>query len=264
MAHIIYQNYVLANQLEDLYNSYLDLATFCTVDNSLVGTAGMVKKINVYTATSGTEALEMGSGNTKDIEVSYAEKDYTIKMCQNRFGYFDEQEMTDPMVVETGLRHMATDMFNYVNNQIFAEFNKATLTHAATAPDFAAFVDGIAKLNVKAQENLPGMGLFGIVSTDDMAKIRKSLKDDLKYVEAFSKQGYVGNIAGVPLYTKADAPAGTIIIANREAVTLFNKKGVEVEQERDADIRKNTIWSRKYFLAALTDTTKVVKITLGS
>jgi hypothetical protein len=107
------------------------------------------------------------------------------------------------------------------------------------------------------------MGLFGICSTGDMAKIRKALKDDLKYVEALSKQGYVGNIAGVPLYSKADAPDGTIIIANREAVTLFNKKGVEVEQERDADIRKNTIWSRKYFLAALTDATKAVKITIG-
>ena len=36
----------------------------------------------------------------------------------------------------------------------------------------------------------------------------------------------------------------------------------EIEQERDANIRKNSIWSRKYYLAALTDATKVVKITL--
>lgn len=263
MAHTIYENFVLANQIEDQYNSYLNLATFCTVDNSLVGTPGMIKKIHRYTATNGTEALAMGVGNSKDIEVSYTPVEYTIEMAQNRFGYFDEQEMTDPLVVETGLRHMTTDMFNYVNDKVFAELNKATLTHEAATPDFAAFVDGIAKLNVKAQENLPGMGLFGIVSIADMAKIRKALKDDLKYVEAFSKQGYVGNIAGVPLYSKADAPAGTIIVANREAVTLFNKKGVEVEQERDADIRKNTIWSRKYFLAALTDATKAVKITIG-
>ena len=41
------------------------------------------------------------------------------------------------------------------------------------------------------------------------------------------------------------------------------KKGVEVEQGRDEDIRQNTIWSRKYYLAALTDATKVVKITLS-
>ena len=263
MAHTIYQNFVLANQIEDLYNSYLDLAQFCTVDNSLVGTPGMIKKINVYTATNGTEDLAMGAGNSKDIEVSYTEKDYTILMAQNRFKYFDEQEMTDPMVVETGLRHMAVDMFNHVNSKIFAEFNKATLEHPASAPDFAAFADAVALLNVKAQEALPGMGLFGLVNPKDMAKVRKALKDDLKYVEAFAKQGYVGTVAGVSLYTKADAAENTIVIANREAVTLFNKKGVEVEQDRDGDIRQNTIWSRKYFLPALTDATKAVKITIG-
>lgn len=260
MAHQIYENFVLASQIEDLYNSYLDLATFCTVDNSLVGTPGMIKKINVYTATNGTEDLAMGAGNSKDIEVSYAQKEYEILMAQNRFKYFDEQEMTDPMVVETGLRHMATDMFNHVNGKIFAEFNKATLTHTASAPDFACFADAAALLNV---ENLEGMGLFGFVKPKDMAKIRKALKEDLKYVEAFAKKGYVGTVAGISLFTKKDAVENTIIIGSKEAVTLFNKRGVEVEQERDADIRQNAIWSRKYFLPALTDATKAVKITIG-
>lgn len=261
MAHQIYSNFVLASQIEDLYNSYLDLATFCTVDKSLVGTPGMIKKINVYTATNGTEDLAMGAGNSKDIEVSYAQKDYEILMAQNRFKYFDEQEMTDPMVVETGLKHMAVDMFNHVNGKIFAEFNKATLTHTASTPDFGCFADAAALLNV---ENLEGMGLFGFVNPKDMAKIRKALKEDLKYVEAFAKQGYVGTVAGISLYTKKDAEENTIIVANRQAVTLFDKKGVEVEQERDADIRQNAIWSRKYFLPALTDATKAVKITLGA
>lgn len=71
MAHKIYENYVLANEIEDQYESMLDMQTFCTVDNSLVGTAGMKKKINRYKATDGTEKLAMGAGNTKDIEVSF-------------------------------------------------------------------------------------------------------------------------------------------------------------------------------------------------
>ena len=260
MAHTIYSNFVLANQVEDQYNSYLDLARFCTVDNSLTGVPGMVKKINVYTATNGTEKLAMGAGNSKDIEVSYTDKEYTILLAQNRFKYFDEQEMTDPMVVETGLRHAAVDMFNHVNADIFAEFNKATLEHTASAPDFAAFVDAVALMNV---ENAEGLNLFGFVSAKDTAKVRKALKDDLKYVEAYARQGYMGTVAGVNLYTKKDAVDNTIIIGTKDAVTLFNKKGVEVEQDRDGDIRQNTIWSRKYYLAALTDATKAVKITLA-
>lgn len=260
MAHTIYQNFVLANEIEDQYNSHLDLARFCTIDNSLVGTPGMIKKINVYTATDGTEQLAMGAGNSKDIEVGYAQKEYEILMAQNRFKYFDEQEMTDPLVVTTGLRHMATDMFNYVNSKIFAEFNKATLTVNASAPDFGAFVDAGALLNV---ENLEGIEKFGFVCPKDVAKVRKALKDDLKYVTDFVSQGYIGTVGGWNLYTKKDAAEGTIVGGTREAVTLFNKKGTEVEQKRDADIRQNTIWSRKYFLAALTDATKAVKITIG-
>ena len=260
MAHTIYENFVLANEIEDQYSSYLDLARFCTVDNSLVGTPGMIKKINVYRATDGTEKVEMGVGNTRDIEVSYTPEEYKILTAQNRFKYFDEQAMTDPMVVTTGVRHMAVDMFNTVNADVFAEFNKATLTVESSLPDFAAFADAAAKLNV---ENLEGLELFAFVSPADMAKVRKALKDDLKYVEAFARQGYVGTCGGWNLYTKKDAVAGTIVGGTREAVTLFNKLGTEVEQERDADIRQNTIWSRKYYLAALTDATKAVKITLG-
>ncbi len=261
MAHKIYDNFFLSNEVEDQYNSHLDLQTFCTVDNSLEGTAGMKRKINVYSATDGTQKLAMGEGNTKSIEVSFAEKEYEILLAQNRFEYFDEQAMTDPMLVPTGTRHMGTDMFNTVNADIFAEFNKATLSTAPTAFDFAAFVDAQAELNL---ENLEDVTIFGFVSPADMAGVRKALKDDLKYVEAFAKNGYVGTVAGVNLYTKKDAVAGTIVIGTKEAVTLFNKKGVEIEQpprdSEDANIRKNTIISRKYYLAALTDATKAVKM----
>lgn len=265
MAHTIYDNFVLANEIEDQFNSRLDLLRFCTIDNDLSGTAGMLKKIHVYKATNGTEKLGMGEGNTKSIEVSYNPEEYRIVMAQNRFQYHDEEAMTDPMVVTTGVRHMATDMFNTINDDIFAEFNKATLTHNATTPDFACFADAAALLNV---ENLEGLELFAFVCPKDMAKIRKALKDELKYVEAFARQGYVGTVAGWNLYTKKDAVEGTIVGGTREAVTLFNKRGTEVEQpprsSEDANIRLNTVISRKYYLAALTDATKAVKITLGA
>jgi hypothetical protein len=261
MAHVIYDNFYLSNEVEDQYNSHLDLQPFCTVDNSLEGVPGMKRRINVYSATDGTQKLAMGEGNTKSIEVSYENKEYEILLAQNRFEYYDEQAMIDPMLVPVGTRHMGTDLFNTVNAEIYAEFNKATLTTAPTSFDFAAFVDAQAVLNL---ENLESVSIFGFVSPADMASLRKALKDDLKYVEAFSKSGYVGTVAGINLYTKKDAVPGTVIIGTKEAVTLFNKKGVEVEQpprdSEDANIRKNTILSRKYYLAALTDATKVVKM----
>lgn len=256
----VYENFYLSNEIEDQYNSHLDLQQFCTIDNTLTGVAGMKRKINVYRATNGTEKLGAGEGNTKSITVSFSPEEYEILLAQNRFDYLDEEAMADPNVVPTGTKHMGTDLFNTVNADIFAEFQKATLTVEATAPDFAAFVDAQAKLNL---ENLEGVTVFGWVCPADMAKVRKALKEDLKYVEAFAKTGYVGTVGGVNLYTKQDAPAGTIIIATKDAVTLFNKKGTEVEQERDGNIRKNSIFSRKYYFAALTDETKAVKITIA-
>lgn len=41
MAHKIYDNFYLSNEIEDQFNSHLDLQQFCTVDNSLVGTAAV-------------------------------------------------------------------------------------------------------------------------------------------------------------------------------------------------------------------------------
>lgn len=261
MANTCYDNFFLSNEIEDQYQSHLDLQQFCTVDNNLTGVAGMVRKIHKYKATDGTEKLAMGAGNTKTIEAGYTEKEYRIQMAQNRFQYYDEEVMTDPMVITTGTRHAGTDMFNTVNADIFGAFHEATLTVVSTTMDFNTFVDASAMLNL---ENLEGVSIFGFVNATDVAKLRKALKEDLKYVEGFSKSGYVGTVAGINLYTKKNAETGKVVIATKEAVTLFNKKGTEVEQEREGNIRRNTVYSRKYYLAAMTNEAKAVKIITGS
>lgn len=261
MANTVYPNFYLSNEVEDQYKSHLDLQQFCTVDNNLVGTPGMIRKINVYKATDGTEKLTMGNGNTKSIEVGYTQKQYEILLAQNRFKYYDEQAMTDPQLVPVGTRHMGTDMFNTVNKDIYAEFAKATQVVVGTKFNFDMFADA---QSVLALENLEDVTIFAFVSPADVADIRKELKDTLQYVEAFAKNGYVGTVAGVNIYTKKDATSGSIYMGTKEAVTLFNKKGVEIEQERDANTRENSIFSRKYYLAALTNETKVVKIFKGT
>ena len=48
----------------------------------------------------------------------------------------------------------------------------------------------------------------------------------------------------------------------KEAVTLFVKTGTEIEQDRDPNKRQNDIFSRKYYIAALTDESKAVKVTV--
>lgn len=266
MAHTIYSNFYLSNEISDQFDSHLDLQQFCTVDNSLVGTAGMKRKINVYRATNATEKLAMGSGNTKSIEVSFAEREYEIQLAQNNFKYFDEQDMTDPMLVPTGTKHMGTDMFNTVNKDVYGEYLKGNLVVFSESIGFGSFVDAIAAINIEEGDNDPSNvapSTFAFIHPVDMAALRKELGESLKYVESFARTGYVGTVGGVNLYTKKNAVKGTIVVATKKAVTMFNKKGVEVETDRNPDTRENKIWSRKYYIVALTDATKTVKVIKG-
>ena len=147
----------------------------------------------------------------------------------------------------------------------------ATQTITGAAYGFDAFADAVALMNIEGTDNDPkDVNAFAFVCPADMAALRKALKDELKYVEAFARAGYVGTVAGVNLYTKKDATAKTIMVATKNAVTMFNKKGIAFERytegnrsAADANIRKNTIFVRKYYIAALTDATKAVKITIA-
>lgn len=259
MANQVYNNFFLSNTVEDQFNSHLDLQRFCVVDDSLVGTAGMKRVIHTYRATDGTEKLTIGQGNTKSIEVSYTPVEYEIALAQNNFKWYDEHAMTDPMLVPVGMKHIGTDMFNTVQADIYGEFAKTGIEVSASAPNFEAFVDASAALNL---ENIENVEIFGFVCPKDKAKVRKALKDELKYVESYARNGYIGTVAGINLYDKADATEGEIIVGIKGAVTIFNKKGVETEQEREPNTRQNTAYSRKYYVVALTDESKAVKIKL--
>lgn len=263
-----YSNFFLSNEIEDQFNSRLDLQQFCKIDRGLEGVAGMKRKINVYSATDGTETLGIGEGNTKSINGSYVQKEYDIELAQNRAEWFDEQAMTDPALIDTIINHAAVDMFNHVNGKIYGEFEKATKVLPTTLFDFSAFCDAAAMLDV---EDLEDRAIFAFVCPSDLAAIRKALKDDLKYVEAFSTRGYVGTAAGINIYTKKDATPGEVIVATRDAVTIFDKKGVSVETSyengrsaADANVRLNTMFSRKYFVVALTNEKYAVKIAKGA
>lgn len=253
----VFDNKFITNEVKDQFDSHLELAQFCKIDTELEGNAGMTRTINRYTATSGAEKLTTGQGNSKAIEVDFASKDYKILLAQSCFKAYDEQIMTDPMVVMAGTERLGADLFNETNKDVYKEFEKATLTVNTKTFDFNAFADAQAQLNI---EQIEGVTMFAVVHPSDVAELRKSLEGSLRYVEDFVRQGYVGTVAGVNVYAKKDATKGTIYLGTPEAVTLFLKKDVEVEDKRDPNTRLTEVYARKFYLAALTDETKLVKI----
>ena len=259
MAHKVYENIVLSNKVNDILTTQVDLNSYMTIDTSLTENAGMKKIVNTYTASGEVEELGMGQGNSTEIEVSFTPTQYEVKTFQGKFAFYDEQEMTDPMVVEVGLDGSAKTMINTFTEKAIAEFEKATLEIPNATWSFNTIVDAIAKMNLESEE-----GLFLLISPADQAAVRKALKDDLKYSEGFVRTGYIGSVCGVPVIVSKAVPANKGYLATKEAVSVFIKKDTETEYERDADTRKNSYWIRKVAVVALTDATKVVKITIAA
>lgn len=258
MSHTIYANFVLENKIEDMLTTHLGLSQFCTTDNSLTANPGMKKKIHKYSAAGQVDEVTMGQGNTHDIEVSFKEEEYEVGTTQGRFVYYDEQEMTDPMVLDTGLAGISATMTNDLTTKIVAELDKAEKIAIPSAIGFNAVVDAIAAYPYEEQE-----GLFLLMGFKSLAGFRKALGDNLKYVEDFVRTGYVGSVCGVPVYVTKAISGTEIYLADRKAVTLFVKKGSEVEQDRDPNTRKNSVFARKVMLVALTDATRDIKIDTG-
>lgn len=163
--------------------------------------------------------------------------------------------MTDPAVLDAGLKGMAEIMVNDFVDKSVAEWRKTSNQLGYSALGFDTIVDALAQLNLENEDSL-----FMLISPAMVGSFRKSLKDSLQYVEAFARTGYIGSVCGVPVYVTKALAGSEAIIGNKEAVRLFVKKGTEAEQERDANTRKNTYYTRKVALVALVDDRKLIRI----
>ena len=122
MANTRYENFVLENQLKDQLETRLNLLNFATINSSLQAQAGMTVKVNVYSATGVAEVVTEGNGNTQSIEMSYQQKPYVVGTTQARFIYTDEDEMTDPFLVESGIRNLSVAISNKITDAVIAAF----------------------------------------------------------------------------------------------------------------------------------------------
>ena len=253
MANTVFNNKIIEAKAQDLLTTGVNARSLMAIDTSLAQEAGMTKTINVYTYTGAAEEVGVGEGNSTRGSIAYAGTDYTVKMVQQAFDYADEDFMKDNNVVDMGVKGATQLMTNKMTADFYAELAKATLSHSATELSYDAIVDAIAKLNIEDES-----GLFVVINPAQKAELRK----DADYVAARMGEvvynGQVGTIAGIPvIVSKA---ADNAYVMDKNAVKLFMKKDVEVEQERDADTRTNSIYLRSAYIVALVDATKVCKI----
>lgn len=258
MSQTVYNNIVLEDQYESVLASALDYQQFMKVDDTLEGEAGNTKRVVKHTVSGSTEDLAMGSGNSGDIEVNTTYVDYPVLTTQGRFKYYDEEAAADPAAIEGGLKGLAEKMTNDFIAKAIAEFEKAELEQVYTAATvYDKLIDAVA---LAGRENVEGW--FILCAPKSEAALRKGVGASLQYVEAFARNGYIGQLLGMPVYVSKAVPENAIYIASPEAVRCFIKKGSAIETERIANTRQNIVYARKVACVALVDDSKLVKMGL--
>ena len=279
--HMVFDNEVLESKLDDLLETRLNAINLMTVDNSLVAAPGARKVVNVYRYEGNMDEVAMGAGNEDTGKVTFEAKEYPVAVYQQSFSYFDEQAMVDPMVVEVGLKGMAATMIKDLNGKFFeaiavpregeegaeeARAGRLVLPVASATLKYEHVVDAIASMadvdnnkgSLAGEDDLPG--LFLLISPEQKADLRKDKDFIASRQGEILYNGQIGTICGMPIVVSRSVKAGEAYVMNREAVTLFVKKASEVEQDRNPNIRQNTIYGRRVCLVALTDATKIVEL----
>ena len=271
MSNTLFANKVIESKATDLLSTKLNHRSLMTIDAELQGSEGMTKTINTYTYTGEAEILGVGVGSTasKRGSVSYVGKDYTVQCIQEAFDYFDEDFMKDNNVVDMGVNGATDVMTNFLTSKFYeALATKQGAQELVGKTEFAkggaisydTVVDAIADMKVEDESKL-----VLVLPTEWKADIRKDSDYKAAQLGEVVYNGQVGTIAGIPVVcTKVlnatSGNAAKAYLLTPEAVTLFVKKNVEVEQDRDKDKRLNSIYLREYYICALTDATKARKI----
>lgn len=254
MANTVFNNKIIEAKAKDLLTTSINTRNLMSVDNTLTQEAGMTKTINVYTYSGTAEELASGEGNTNRGSIDYVGTDYTVKMVQQAFDYQDEDFMKDNTIVDSMLKGANQVMVNKMTADFVAECEKASIAHTFEAFGYDAIVDGIAKLNIEDESQL-----FIVIPNTWKADLRKDEDYKSARMGEVIYNGQVGTICGIPVIaTKALTDAAYVM--TKEAVKLFVKEDVTVEQERNANTRTNSVYLRTAYIVALTDATKICKL----
>ena len=264
MANTVYPNKVIEAKAKDILTTQINARSMMTIDTSLTQNAGMVKTINTYTYSGAAEEVAAGSGNSTRGSIAYVGKDYTVKMVQQAFDYLDEDFMKDPVIVDYGIKGATSVMSNKMTTDFYSalatksgasELVKGITFAKGKALSYDVIVDAISELNLEDESKI-----FIVIPNAWKAALRKDADYKSAQMGEVIYNGQVGTICGIPVIATKALTDKAYVMTN-EAVTLFLKKDVEVEQDRDADKRKNSVYLRDCYVCALTDATKACKIT---
>ena len=254
---MIYPNFTWEAKFEDTLITKTNFSPFFRVE-TLEGD-GLTKVINTYSPSGSIEDVENRQGNSSTFESNCEQNDYTVNCYQGGFSISDEEAEDD---------NTAIALMGGVANAFVNEFNEQAIgamltTEQEVEIDFTC--EDEYYLYDKIMDMLEYLGedageAYVLVSFDNLAWVQRQLRGDLMgYNGKLARSGYVGSIAGVPIYVSKAMPVDNLAVGTAEGVSVFLKGEIETEKDYDPDARITYARYRKYGIVALTNGAKVVK-----
>ena len=266
MAETKLVNLVNPEVMQDMISAELPqklkFAPLATVDTTLQGQAGDTITIPAWDyigdADDLTEGVAMG---TVVLETSV--KQATIKEAGKAVEITDKavnSGLGDP--IGEGKNQIVMSIDSKVDADCVTALGTATLTHtAASVISYDNVVDGIDKF---AEEDDEAKILF--IHPLQKGTLRKD-PDFIAHVPNAYMTGVIGEIAGCQVVASSRVPVGATtydnFIVKPGALAIYLKEKALIETDRDILKRSTVVAASEYYVAALANPSKVVKLTVN-
>lgn len=156
-------------------------------------------------------------------------------------------------------KQMLKAIANGVEKDLFTALATGSLTVTIPTLDTDGLADAVALFGEEIEEEM-----FLFVNPKDLAVLRK---DDNFIVNANHGGGTVksaGEIFGMEVVVTNRVAEKAPYIIKKDAVALYMKQGVLVEEEKDIIHQTYNIVATQHYAVALHDDTRVIKVTVGA
>ncbi len=240
----------------------IKVAPLATIDNTLVGRPGNEITVPAYGYIGAADDVEEGA-EISIAQMSTSTKKAKVKKAGKGVEITDESILSgygDP--VGEANKQLLMSIADKIDDDCMNALKGATLTHDVSSSAIISY-EGIVDAVDKFEEE-DGEGKVIFIHPKQVTQLRKDpnfLSKDKYPLEVIMK-GVIGEIAGcqVVVSKRVDSSASMYKcpIVKAGALTIYMKRGAEVETDRDIIKKTTVITADEHYTAVLSDETKVV------
>lgn len=242
----------------------IKFAPLAKLDTTLVGQPGNTITVPKFAYIGDAEDVAEGVAMGTTV-LTASSTTATVKKAGKAVEITDESVLSgygDPIGEANG--QLSKSIAAKLDNDCVTALGTATLTYDGSAGviGYTGIVDAIDKFQ---EEDYEAKVIF--VHPSQITQLRKDadFKDINKYPLQTIMTGVIGEIAGCQVIPSKKVPADSTVYTNyivkAGALTIYMKRNVDVETDRDILAKTTVISADEHFVAVLSDDSKVVKAT---